>query len=56
MVVTVATPPVWRAVRQVREKVPILPALREYATMMKQVCFEEFEDVQGLKEEHFSFF
>lgn len=40
MVVTVAIPPVLRAVRWDREKALSSPALRESATMMKQVRFE----------------
>lgn len=41
MVATVATPQVWRAARWDHEKVRISPALREYATMTKQVRFEQ---------------
>lgn len=41
MVVTAATPQVSRAARRDREKVLILPALREYATTTKQVWFEQ---------------
>lgn len=45
MVATAATPRVWKAVRLDHEKVLTLPARREYATMMKQVCFPELKEV-----------
>ncbi len=39
--VTAATPQVWTAVSPDRERVLMSPALKEYATMMKQVRFEQ---------------
>lgn len=53
MVVTAATPQVWRAVRLDREKVLISPAPREYATMTKQVRFERLKDAEVLQKEPF---
>lgn len=40
MLVTMATPQVWMAVSQDHERVLTSPALKEYATMMNQVCFK----------------
>lgn len=49
ILVTAATPQVWRAVRQDREKVRTSPALREYATMTKQVWSEKLKRAEDLK-------
>lgn len=53
MVVTAATPRVWKAVRLDHEKVLTLPALREYATTTKQVCFRELRDVHLIHRSYF---